>query len=119
MTSASESILWEITENRGTAPMQFGAVPEAARGYIAAWVATIDHGCGHPAEVYVSAMPQRSAVCPDCVTRIGLDRFASRNCGRCTRPCDRDGQVLAFAVDPKLIVFASLCSTCFGGAADA
>ncbi|MCP2636763.1 hypothetical protein K0817_009320 [Microbacterium sp. HD4P20] len=84
-----------------------------AREYVAAWLASVDHGCGHATEVRFTAMPVRSALCPDCAQATGLLDCAMR-CGRCRVSVDpaRGDYAAVFAVNASVIAFLAMCAQC-------
>ncbi|MRG58283.1 hypothetical protein GE115_00105 [Agromyces sp. CFH 90414] len=106
--------MWQLADELERAPMVFHDLPERAREYIAAWVRTVDHGCGHPAPVHVSMMPGRSAVCPACALALGFDTQVGDRCGPCRAPLGAHGIVTAFAISPRSIAFVALCAECAG-----
>ena len=109
--SDASAILWQAAEELNTAPTMFGTMTPTARAYIQSWLRTVDTGCGHDAPVLFTAMPMHSTVCPVCVETVGLRTHTAR-CGLCLGPIGDDGTVTAFALDARIIVFASMCAAC-------
>jgi hypothetical protein len=113
---SAEDVLFTAAMEQGAAPAQgLDAMPEVARRYVSAWLATIDHGCGHETDVRFTAMPVRSALCPMCADAVGLLDRALR-CGRCgtnVHP-ERGDHAAVVAVSPRVIAFLAFCESCAG-----
>lgn len=119
----SERPLMNADEIVQTAAMELGfmpgrgldRMPQRAREYVAAWLSTVDYGCGHDTRdgIAFTMMPIRSTLCAPCAVRAGLWRRAMR-CGVCgadVTDVDEAGGGFAcvFATEGHIIVFVALC----------
>jgi hypothetical protein len=105
----AESLIWAAAEFDAI-PEPVTTMPSAVREYLAAWLETPKHGCGHPGELRFS-FDADSVVCGECATRIGLTAWSQ--CSQCTTQLRPGNYVTnaALAVG-RYVVIVSLCSTC-------
>lgn len=110
---SAEGLLFAAGLEQGVVPTRGTEMPDAAAAYLRAGMRSIDHGCGHVADVRFVSPPIRSALCPACAQATGLLARALR-CGRCRRlvdPAAGDWACVA-AVEPAVVLFAAMCKTC-------
>lgn len=110
----ADEVLFTAAMEQGSAPVRgAGALAGRTREYVAAWLRTIDRGCGHPTPVRFTALPARSVLCPSCAERVGLLSDAL-HCGRCRAPvvAAAGDYAAALAVDARTIAFVAVCREC-------
>jgi hypothetical protein len=108
MTTASD-LIWTASD-LDHLPVPLVAMPDVVSDYLAAWLATPKHGCGHPGELQFS-FDADSIVCGSCAARIGLRAWSI--CSRCACQLETGSYVTnaALAVE-RYVIILTLCASC-------